>query len=116
MNIIMNICEYLPSMEIKIRNNEYSGDLEVVIVKHNALITILPTNTWEEIKDCIDIKMNKKNTDVCSICYKSTKKRRVSCGKCLNYWCVECYMQNCKSYTGYQKCPYCVSLQSASSL
>jgi len=45
MNIIMNICEYLPSMEIKIRNNEYSGDLEVVIVKHNALITKLTTNT-----------------------------------------------------------------------
>ena len=112
--IMKNIQEYLPNTAIKFRNSNITGYLEIVFVKEITILTILLSTSFDEIKQQIDKKLaninTNTNTNNCNICLQSTIQRKVSCAKCLHYWCVDCYKNNFISNTKQGKCPYCILL------
>ena len=108
--IMKNIQEYLPNTAIKFRNSNITGYLEIIFVKEITILTILPSTSFDEIKQQIDTKLANINTNNCNICLQSTIQRKVSCAKCSYYWCVNCYKNNFTSNTRHGKCPYCILL------
>ncbi len=71
-------------------------------------MTVLESNTWDEIKRHIDAKMSNEKNDECSICStKEIQKRRVTCPKCASDWCVNCYINIFRTNKGIIKCPFC---------
>ena len=103
--IIHKIKEYMPNENITFRRHEITDNVEVVF--RQSVITILDTNTWDEIKRHIDAKLNMNKDIDCSICCEDMKNKRVSCPKCANYWCIKCYINIYKINKGLIKCPYC---------
>ena len=108
MNAILHkIKEYIPNEDISFRRNPHTGDVELVFHRIKAVLSILDTNTWDEIKRHIDAKLNSKNNNSCSICLGDMSVKKVSCPKCANYWCIQCYIDIFKVNRGIIKCPYC---------
>lgn len=106
--IIHKIIDYLPNEKIRLKKHEITGELQLVFENKNAIMTILKSNTWNEIKRHIDEKMSNNKKKECSICYSAKiKKRRVTCPKCSSDWCVECYVSIFKTNKGIIKCPFC---------
>lgn len=81
-----------------------------IVINGTGKITILPDNSWTEIKRHIIKKIkfsNEKNKSyLCSICAEQMKKR-VSCARCSNGTCGNCYINIFKANNGIIKCPHC---------
>lgn len=73
-------------------------------------VVILPDNDWSELKRHIDSKiMELKNpSKECDICMDTITKT-VSCNKCANRYCTECYIKLFESGKGIIICPFCRS-------
>jgi len=106
--LIHKIKDYLPNEKIQFKKHEITGDLQIIFINKKAIITILESNTWDEIKRHIDAKMSNEKNDECSICYtKDIQKRRVTCTKCASDWCGNCYISIFRTNKGIIKCPFC---------
>ena len=83
-----------------------------VVINNTSNITLLPDNNWNEIKRHIDKKIifqrNKRNDilEDCIICCESIQKN-VTCSKCSNNWCGDCYINLFKTGKGVITCPHC---------
>jgi len=106
--LIHRIRDYLPNEKIQFNIHEITGDLEIIFTDKKAMMTVLDSNTWDEIKRHIDVKLSNEKSDECSICSTNElKKRRVTCTKCANEWCVNCYIRIFRANKGIIKCPFC---------
>ncbi len=83
-----------------------------IIIDNNSKITLLPDNNWKEIKRHINKKITYKasvhngSSDNCPICYEAIKMN-VTCPKCSNNYCSECYINIFKEGKGIITCPHC---------
>ena len=83
-----------------------------VVINNTSNIILLPDNNWNEIKRHIDKKIifqrNKRNDilEDCIICCESIQKN-VTCPKCSNNWCGDCYINLFKTGKGVITCPHC---------
>jgi len=106
--LIHRIKDYLPNEKIQFKKHEITGDLQIIFTNKKAIMTVLESNTWDEIKRHIDAKMSNEKNDECSICStKEIQKRRVTCTKCASDWCVNCYISIFRTNKGIIKCPFC---------
>jgi len=106
--LVHRIRDYLPNEKIQFKKHEITGDLEIIFTNKKAMMTILDSNTWDEIKRHIDVKMSNERSNECSICSTNEiQKRRVTCTKCANEWCVNCYIRIFRTNKGITKCPFC---------
>ena len=106
--LIHKIKDYLPNEKIQFKKHEITGDLQIIFTNKKAIMTVLQSNTWDEIKRHIDVKMSNKQNDECSICSTNEiQKRRVTCTKCASDWCVNCYIIIFRTNKGIIKCPFC---------
>ena len=103
--LVHKINHYLPNEKIQFKKHEITGDLQIIFTDKKAIMTIIESNTWDEIKRHIDAKMSNKQDD-CSICSNKIKKR-VTCTKCASDWCVSCYVSIFRINKGIIKCPFC---------
>lgn len=76
-----------------------------MIIDNKAQLTLLPDNTWNEIKRHIDSKITRSYKD-CIICLNKIDTC-VSCCKCANHWCGNCYVDLYKHGHGLVTCPIC---------
>ena len=79
-----------------------------LLINDIILFTILPNTIWKDIKKRIDVRLHRvknKIQDICDICEEN--KNRVSCTRCYNYTCAECYIKIFTENEGIIKCPYC---------
>ena len=86
--------------------NEDTLYVEIIIGNNNSKITILPTNTWAEITRHIDKKIAGFTSEDCTICC-NPKQNNISCVKCSNDLCGECYINLFKRGKGIITCPHC---------
>ncbi len=80
-----------------------------IIINNKTEITILPNNTWKEIKRHIFVKLDTlKNgiSEPCIICFEKIKTN-ITCTKCSNNWCGNCYLDMFKNGKGIISCPHC---------
>ena len=107
--LIHKIKDYLPNEKIQFKKDEITGDLQIIFTNKKAIMTVLESNTWDEIKRHIDAKMSNEKNDECSICSsrEMIQIRRVSCPKCACDWCVDCYINIFRTNKGIIKCPFC---------
>jgi hypothetical protein len=102
------IRSYIPKEEIEFVRNEITGELELLFPKRHALMTIKATNSWREIKRHIDAKISEKKSSECPICSsEKIQQRRVSCTKCAEASCVDCFINIFRANKGITKCPFC---------
>jgi hypothetical protein len=82
-------------------------NVQMIIINKKSTVTILPNNSWNDIKRNIIKKINEtyKNND-CSICFEKIKQN-ISCNQCSNNWCGECYINLFRNGNGIIKCPVC---------
>ena len=82
-----------------------------IVINGECNISVLPDSTWKEIKRHIDKKLIslRKNhegiIDDCVICFEPIKNN-VSCPKCSNNHCGNCYINLFKSGKGIITCPF----------
>ena len=108
-NVIKNLIlkDYINDKFDFIRNPE-TLYIEIVI-NNNSKITLLPDNNWKEIKRHIDKKIIVQCNGIsedCIICCKSIQQN-VTCPKCSNNYCGECYINIFKNGKGVITCPHC---------
>ena len=109
--LIHKIKNYLPNERIQLKKNEITGNLEIIFPNKNSMMTITDGNnfdSWDEIKRLIDAILSNEKSEECSIC--STREiqiRRISCPKCANDWCTNCYVNIFRTNKGIVKCPFC---------
>jgi hypothetical protein len=86
--------------------NDDSGLIEIII-NNQSKMTILRDNTVSEILRHIKTKLDItwKEQD-CGVCFEKINKR-VSCPKCSNYYCSNCYINIFKTGKGIIACPFC---------
>jgi len=108
-NIIKNlILTFYRNYKIDFIRNPETLYIEVVI-NNISNITLLPDNNWNEIKRHIDKKIIVLCNGIledCIICCESIQKN-VTCPKCSNNWCGECYINLFKNGKGVITCPHC---------
>lgn len=87
--------------------NEDTSLVEVII-NSKGKITILPCNTWKEVQRHVNKKINYDHDHPgdCDICCNKISKN-VSCNKCSNNWCINCYINLFRSGKGVIICPCC---------
>ena len=108
-NVIKNLIlkDYINDKFDFIRNPEtlYTE----IVINNNSKITILLDSNWKEIKRHIDKKIIVQRNGIsqdCIICYETIQKN-VTCPKCSNNYCDECYINLFKSGKGVICCPFC---------
>ena len=106
--MIRQILEYIPNEKIKFGKTK-DGDTIIMFETRKSLFTILPSNTWLEIKRIIDSKISDKKSDECNICCsnKLIHITRVSCCRCSESWCIGCNTKLFVVNKGLAVCPYC---------
>lgn len=77
-----------------------------ILINGTTNISILGDNTWQDIKRHIDKKLNYKNNSECGICFETIKKN-VTCPKCSQNLCAECYINIIRKGKGIFTCPFC---------
>ena len=80
-----------------------------IVINNNSKITILPGSNWKEIKRHIDKKIIVQRNGIsegCIICYEKIRNN-VTCPKCSNNYCGECYINLFKKGKGVITCPHC---------
>jgi uncharacterized paraquat-inducible protein A len=106
--LIHKIKEYIPNEKIEFRLHKITGAIQIIFIDKHAIMSITDCNTWDEIKRHIDAKISNEKSNECSICFTDKiKKRRVSCAKCANNWCVYCYIEIFRENNGLIVCPFC---------
>lgn len=108
-NVIKNIIikNYINDNFEFIRNPE-TLYIEIVI-NNNSKISLLPDSNWKEIKRHIDKKIIVQRNGIsqdCIICCETIQKN-VTCPKCSNNYCGECYINLFKNGKGVITCPHC---------
>lgn len=98
------IAKTYPNYKFKY-NNRNEVIINADLPGKSSLITIMPFNNWREIKRNIDKKIAGFSGD-CVICCEKIKTN-VSCPKCSNGYCGECYLQLYKRGRGVVSCPHC---------
>ena len=86
-------------------NNLYT----IYFIDYTSTITILENSIWKEIKLHIDkIIFEEKNPNkyTCEICYNNSYTF-ISCNKCSNKYCRQCYFDILRERKGIIICPYC---------
>ena len=87
------------------RANAFGG--MTIVINDKATLSIESNITWNEIKRNIYKKINPDTSDnTCGICFYDLN-RRVSCNKCANFYCTECYINLYKIGEGLISCPFC---------
>jgi hypothetical protein len=76
-----------------------------VVINNNKLISILPDSKWLEVKRHINIKLKNEIKD-CNICFNKIKTN-ITCNKCANNWCSDCYINLYITGKGIVSCPMC---------
>jgi hypothetical protein len=112
-------CNVIKNLILKVyRNDKFDfirnpETLYIEVVINNTFnITLLPDNNWNEIKRHIDKKIifqrNKRNDilEDCIICCESIQTN-ITCPKCSNNWCGDCYINLFKTGKGVITCPHC---------
>ena len=102
--ILHKIRDYIPNEKIRFRKN--NGNLEVELVDKGEVITV-SNDTWDDIKRLIDLMMDSKFFN-CSVCFTMVRNNTVTCKKCSNSWCVNCYVENKRANSGLTVCPFCL--------
>lgn len=102
------ISKHYPSNYMEVYKNEDTGFIEAK-VNNKALITVLPGQTWEDIKTYIDIKI-KECTDICEIC-SNIKTHNISCSGCKKNQCSECFILAFSEGKGIIVCPFCDKIE-----
>lgn len=107
-----NRCNIIKNLILqKYKNDEFifKRNLETyfieIIINNNNIITLLPDDSWKQIQRHINKKLNYIIED-CSICFNEIKTN-VSCNKCGNNWCRDCYINIFRINKGIIKCPHC---------
>ena len=80
-----------------------------IVINNISKITILKDSSLKEIKRGIDKKISSQCNGIaedCIICSK-TIQQNVSCSKCSNNYCGECYINLFKKGKGVITCPHC---------
>jgi len=80
-----------------------------IIINKAVKISILPNNTLKDIKRHIDKKISNQHNGVSEDCIMCCEKiqNNVTCSKCSNNYCSECYINLFKIGKGIIKCPHC---------
>ena len=104
--IIRQIINYIPNEKIKFGRSD-EGLPELYFIEYHSMMTILPDNTWDEIKRIIDSKIKQTNDKDCLICCSLIKNKSVSCNKCSIRFCLKCYADIFKANKGLIVCPFC---------
>ncbi len=112
-NIIWKLINTTYPNECNNNNIEYIGIKNNIMYlsiknKYNLtfLITIADDDTWKEINFILEKRLNKKNLDNCDLCLFKIKKN-ISCNKCSNSFCLECYIKLYTIGKGIITCPWC---------
>ena len=85
------------------------NELGEIVINTKSTITILPDNSWKQIKMYIDKKISVQRngiSDDCIICFEKIQKN-VTCPKCTNNICSECYINIFVNGKGVITCPHC---------
>lgn len=84
-------------------------DFYSVKIGPNIIITILPGESWINIKKNIDLKLSSLNQyeNICRLC-ELEMKAKTACNKCKKTCCIECYIKNFKANKGIIKCDNCL--------
>ena len=80
-----------------------------IVINDNSKITILPDSNWKEIKRNIDKKIIVQRNGIsegCIICCEIIRNN-VTCPKCSNNYCGECYINLFEKGKGVITCPHC---------
>lgn len=106
--MIRKVLEYIPNEKLEIRR-AVGDKIVIVFVNHKSMMTILPSNTWLEVKRIIDFRINDIKLDECSICCsdKLIGITNVSCNKCAVCYCVGCFYKLLIINQGLMICPFC---------
>ena len=87
-----------------------STPLQELLIDGVCTITLMPDNSLKEITRHVDKKIERLtqcvNVDKCIIC-DDIIATNVTCTKCANNWCGDCYINLFKSGKGVIKCPHC---------
>lgn len=95
-----------PEYEIRCSNEE-NTDIIIRFPELKKTVTILKIYKWKEAKRILDKKMNSDDKNECEICYTQMIENKVSCPKCANYYCGECYINIYRENKGIIICPFC---------
>jgi hypothetical protein len=87
------------------KKNESTGYIEVCF-KMGGTITILHDNTWSELEKNIGKKLDGNANHFCSVC-SGVKNKLVTCNKCSQSFCTECYIDSFRKNKGLVVCPHC---------
>jgi len=107
-NIINFIKSKYPNIKFKLIKNDYTNIEEIIFIDYKANMSILETTELSSIELRINSIINKKNSDLeeCMICCNEMITN-VSCNKCANNYCVECYIKIYENGRGIITCPFC---------
>lgn len=107
-NVIYNLVKYkYCEIECHLILNKYNSLYEMHLPIQSAIVTILHDSNIENIYRHMDKKINGKWIgQECNICCEEIK-RNITCSKCSNNWCGNCYINMFKTGEGITKCPYC---------
>lgn len=100
------IISQFPDLKFKLVFNNDTKYYEIFLIEQKAQISILENTEWKALKRGIELKIKQEYNTLCSICYENINKN-VSCSKCYNNWCGECYISLFISGEGIIKCPFC---------
>lgn len=89
------------------------GDAERYMVvtseAHHATFSVLEDSVWADVKRVLAKKVNRATATerwTCDICCEASPNR-VSCNKCANDTCGECYIRALVAGQGVVVCPWC---------
>ena len=104
--LVRKIIKYIGNEPIQFNIHPITGDLQIIFPNKSAKMKVSTDDTWYEIKRHIDKKMSNDRPNECTMCYNDIK-RRATCAKCSNEWCIDCYIDIFRTNKGLIKCPFC---------
>lgn len=103
--LLNKILDYVHTGSITIDTHPETNNTYIVINEH-IVLTILETNTWEEVKKRIDVNMASNPYHTCAMC-QNQHLCKLTCTKCAIDWCRDCYIRIFRKGKGIVKCPFC---------
>lgn len=107
-NLIVELIKKFYSDKEIIFEKPATIDLYKIQIGSNIMMTIMPGDTWKEIKKNIDSKLYNlnKSDNICRLCGLGMEVK-TECNKCKKSCCVECYINCFKKNEGIIKCDNC---------
>ena len=99
-----------PNVKFKLIKNNNSNLEEIIFIDYKANLTILETTELSSVEKRINSitsrSIQKEQKEECQICsnYITTN---VSCNRCANNYCIECYIEIYRHGKGIITCPFC---------